>query len=48
MNLVEPDACVDGSPGAVDEGSWPLAIALAVIGPLAVVLAIAMVGIALA
>lgn len=48
MNLVEPGAYVDGPPGAVDEGGWPLAIALAVIGPIAIVLAIAMVAIALA
>jgi hypothetical protein len=46
MNLVEPDAHVEHA--AVDEGGWPLAIAFAVIGPLAIVLAVVMVAIALA
>jgi hypothetical protein len=46
MNLVEPDAHVERN--LLDEGGWPLAIALAVIGPLAIVLAVAMVAIALA
>lgn len=46
MNLVDPpDLSVE--PGVRDEGGWPLAVALAVIGPLAVVLAVAMIAIAL-
>lgn len=44
MHLVEPPASLE-RPGA-EEGRWPLAVALAVLGPLALVLTVALIAIA--
>jgi hypothetical protein len=46
MHAVDNEAFAEHE--SLDEGGWPLAIALAVVGPIALVLTVAMIAIAVA